>query len=186
MKINRIAGGAILVVLFCLLVLPQLAQARQKVGVGGKLVGEIPFLVGSFRLNQFGIEAGGGMRTTSTSYGTYSYNMTLTYYLFNGKFIVPLSDRVLPYIGAGIIGASATATASSGFEDIAVSGGTNGFDVFGGVEVPFEDYGLPITAFGGMDYLGFEDMTFSYEGQSFTYPMQLGGISFHVGVKFEF
>lgn len=89
-------------------------------------------------------------------------------------------------MGGGILGVNATVTSTGGYTEATVSGSSNGYDIFGGVELPLESYGFPVTVFGGINYLNFEDITFEYEGESFTYPMSVSGTNFHVGVKLEF
>lgn len=176
----------VLVTGFCLSFLPQSARAQQRVGLGGKFVGDLPFVTGSLEFDQFGIEAGGGIKSASTeSYG-YSYEMSLSYYLANGRYIFPLNAPVQPYLGGGLVGLNATVTAGYDEMEETVSAGSNGYDVFGGIKFPMHDYGFPISISGGVNYLGFEDLTFTYEGESISYPLGISGTSFHVGLQFEF
>lgn len=88
MKSTKSVAVIVLVIGLCFILLPKTSKAEQEAGIGGKLIGEVPFLIGSLDFNQFGIEVGGGMRSTSTSYGTYSSSLSLTYYLANGRYIV--------------------------------------------------------------------------------------------------
>jgi len=186
MKTVKISIVALLIMIFCVVLIPHTTQGRGEFGVGGKLVGSIPLVIASFDLNQFGGEVGGWIRSTGYNSGSYSFNMSVAYYLANGRFIIPLNRQLKPYLGAGVIGTSVTGSSSGGTTEISLTGGATGFDLFGGVEFELKSFGLPISIFGGLDYLGFEDVTLTYDGESFTYPIGIGGTSFHVGIKFEF
>lgn len=179
-----------LVVLALLLTLFSFSsKAEQRFGIGGKLVGEVPAAIGSLTFDQFGIEVGGGMRSINSSYsdyyGEYTYDLSLTYYLANGRYLFPM-NQVRPYVGGGMVGLTATATVDYDGTEETLSGGTNGFDVFVGLEVPLNRFGFPLTIFGGINYLGFENLTFEYEGETFSFPLGMSGSSFHAGLKFEF
>lgn len=186
MRHIKISLVALLVITTLIIFLPHYGYSSQEFGVGAKLVGETPLIIASFDSNQFGIEAGGWTRSANSSYGSYSLSMSLTYYLANGRFIIPIDRQIKPYVGAGIVGVLATGRSSGGTTDVMVNGGANGYDLFGGLEYELDSHGLPISIFGGANYIGFGDITFTYDGESFSYPVQIGGTSFHFGVKFEF
>lgn len=95
-------------------------------------------------------------------------------------------NQVRPYVGGGMVGLTATATVDYDGTEETLSGGTNGFDVFVGLEVPLNRFDFPLTIFGGINYLGFENLTFEYEGETFSFPLGMSGSSFHAGLKFEF
>lgn len=66
------------------------------------------------------------------------------------------------------------------------SAGTNGYDVFGGPEFPLRRYGVPLTILGGINYIVFGNLNLTETEESLNYPLVVGGITFHVGLKFAF
>jgi len=151
--------------------------AQVNIGAGIKFIREVPFLAVNAVWGVFGAEAGMGM----TSYGYLGYNMSLLWYLVNGKayFSMPL---LRPYLGAGVVGVNATVSALGQ----TASGSAMGVDVLAGLEFPFDTYGIPLTVFGGLDWLMFGNLTLSYPGQTIEVPIDISGMSFHLGARVDF
>lgn len=126
-----------------------------------------------------------------------SVTVALTYYCANGTYKYPFDEKIQPYLGGGLVGAlgSIEFKAYTGGKnpqpigEVTMSGQAIGYNILGGSEFPLESYGLPITLFGGINYLGINDLTFTHEDKdinSRTFPLPINGISFHIGAKFEF
>jgi len=184
MKSVKSVAVIVLIIGFCLVLLPN--TSRAEVGIGGKYIGEVPFLIGSLDFNQFGIEAGRGMRFISIGNELISGRASLTYYLVNGRYYFPTDSQLKPYMGGGVLGVDANYTATIGRYEATFSGSSDGYDIFAGVELPLESYGFPVTVFGGIDYLNFEGITLEYEGLGIVCPVSMGGTTFHIGAKYEF
>lgn len=199
MKTAKVTVVAFLAIGLSFMLLPQNGDAEQKFGVGGKLIGQLPFLVGSLEINQLGVEVGGGMWSVDMTPDTdVSVPIDLIYYCASGTYKYPLNKKVQPYIGGGVVGASGSeeiqrytgGTNPEPVGKLTMSGQTIGYNVLAGLELPLESYGIPITAFGGVNYLEINDLTLTHEDVDLsnypTYSIPFSGINFHIGAKFEF
>jgi len=170
---NRLLAALLLIIL----VVPLTCYAQITVGGGAKLVGEVPFLIANIIWGPVGAEAGVGMNSS----GILGYSLSYFWYSANGKVYIFIPS-LRAYLGAGIIGIKVTASVL----DQTGSGSSIGVDVLGGLEFPLGSYGIPLTVFGGIDWLMFSNLTVSIAGQHIEFPLDVSGLSFHVGIRLEF
>lgn len=149
----RVLTSIVLLVLIALAGNAQSVAARTKIGVGGELIGRVPLLIGTTRISNFGGMLGIGVSGSAS---------ILT---ADGRFYLSLGNFPLdPYLGGGV------AIITGGLISL------TGFNVIGGIEFSFSQLGLPLTAFGGLNYMSFGRIG----------AFSLGGVTTHLGVKLEF
>lgn len=160
--------------------------AEASVGLGVKWLDESPFVVTHLKWGGLGIEAGAWLESTTVSSDSAQLNTNILYYLASGKVYAPLPIPIKPYAGAGILGISASLSASSSLFTSSAWATTTGYDLFGGAELSFADFGLPFTIFAGVNYLYFEDLQFTDGGTSYEYPGSIGEGTYHIGFRLDF
>jgi len=171
--------------------------ALMEFGVGGKLLGSTPFLIGGISVGPLGFEAGVGVSSQEFP----GHDRTpLVWYSALAKYYVPLAilDWLDPYVAGGVVGMwtsvdelgppspppppdgpAADAQAQGG----SASGGVVGLDLAGGAE-----FGLgPVRLFGGLDWIIVADeLTLSGHGTEETLPLDVPSLTVHLGIRYDF
>ncbi len=123
--------------------------SRQSAGIGLKIRGSLPFVVGNLSLRNFGVNGALGFGTSAIS--GVSVDVTAFWYTAALRYIVtiPGIDRYLrPHIGGGIIGVSVVATSGSASASVNMFG----IDAGLGIDVPLATLGVPLTIFAGTNW----------------------------------
>jgi len=150
----------IAVVLTMMLVSAVFAQT----GIGVKLFGQSPAALFQYRMDKnFAVEVTGMYSELSSESGTTNGMGVIA----AGKYYLPLSETLQPYIGGGLLYISASSS------EVPMSIGVIGFNVFAGIELAFPQ--LPIKAFASLDMIGIQ-----FLGTVIPVP------SYQLGVRFDF
>jgi|GEM_PF-5930495 len=145
------------------------------VGLGAKLVGQIPFGLLSLRYGSVTGEIAAGFSSASFSTQEGVVTLSLLWYSGLAKFyLLSLADFAELYVGGGAVGVTVTLGAAAGGATASISGSVFGLEGVAGVEVRFGALAL----FGGGDLLWFF-------APAATGP-QLGGFSYHIGIRYDF
>jgi len=149
--------------------------AQLNVGLGAKLVGQVPFGLLSVRYGSVNGEIGAGFSSASFSTGEGVVTLSLLWYSGLAKFyLLSLGDFADLYVGGGAIGVTVTVGAAAGGATASISGSFFGLEGVAGLEVRFGALAL----FGGGDLLWFF--------MPATTETRLGGPSYHIGIRYDF
>lgn len=165
---------------------------QAEVGVGVELVGEVPFLTVNGNWGSIGGEAGIGMG----SYSLLGTNFSMFWYCVNGKYYVPLpalESALHPYLGGGIIGATASSSATYLDTEFTFSASATGGLALGGLEYSLASQGLPLVIFGGVNYVSINKVEISVGGTTVELPagmseipINISGLGMHLGIQWVF
>ena len=125
------------------------SPASNSVGIGLKVWGGFPAVLGSLTLGGLGTEIGVGYRSAPALYGL--IDVQLLFYFANIRYLVSLplvGDVVRPYFGAGVVGMNALASAGGH------TGSASLFavDAFAGIELSLAALQIPVTLFAAEDW----------------------------------
>ena len=70
--------------------------------------------------------------------------------------------------------------------EASVSGSAMGFEGLGGIEYSLASFRIPLAFFGGISWLFLNDMQLSGGGETVTVPIEASGLSWHVGLRWDF
>ena len=146
-------------------------------GIGGKLLRSVPFLIGNLRTSAFDFELGVSASTMGLSTGSVTalwFAGSMRYRLAGALASAP----VTPYVGVGAIGLTIL--------EEGITASALGTDLGLGIEAHGASLGLPVALFGGLDYIFFGDLTVSIGGISLSVPIGISGFSWHVGLRWDF
>ena len=158
---------------------------QAQVGIGAKFLGEVPFVIANARLGNLGGELGAGLNM----YGGLGAGVSMLWYCANGKHYVPLrmfGSSLSPYLGGGIVGIYVSSTISYMGYEANISGSAIGFEGLGGIEYSLASFRIPLAFFGGISWLSFNELRLSVAGITVTVPIEASGLSWHVGIRWEF
>ena len=118
-------------------------------GVGFKIWQGLPFIIGNLSLGSVGAECAIGFGSMVESGA--SVDVTALWYAGSVRYILLLpgiESLFRPYLGVGIVGLTAIASAGS----VSASASAFGFDAGVGFDIPLEGFGIPLTLFAGTDW----------------------------------
>lgn len=127
-------------------------------GVGLKVWGGFPAVLGNVTLGSLAMELGVGYRSAPLLYGL--IDVSMLFYFANARYLIslPYIGGVLrPYFGGGIVGVTAIASAGG----LSGSASVLAVDAFVGIELSLAALGIPVTLFVATDWAPlFSDATF--------------------------
>lgn len=124
-------------------------RSSNTAGIGFKIRQGLPFVAGNLSLGNLGVECAVGFGAMAGSGSM--VDVTALWYSGSVRYMVLMSGLeqfVRPYLGVGILGV--TASASAGGMSASIS--TFGFDAGVGVDIPLAGLGIPLTVFAGSDW----------------------------------
>jgi hypothetical protein len=160
-------------------------SVQAQVGIGAKFLGQVPFVVGNTRLGNIGGEIGAGFKT----YGPFGIGINMLWYTVNGKYYLPFGmfgSTLSPYLGGGIVGIYVNSTISIMDYEASISGSAIGFEGLGGIEYSLAAFRLPFALFGGISWVSLNEMELSGGGETVTIPIEMSGLTWHVGARWDF
>ena len=153
------------------------AQATFGIGVGGKFLRSVPFVIGNLRVGRIDVEVGLGPSSLSVGGAAASalwYSISARY-----RFFPPSQGlSISPYLGAGGVGMTLRAPGASS--------SAVGVNLLGGISVNAAGLGVPIVLLGGLNYVLFGAMTVQVGGISVSVPIAISGLAWHVGLRWDF
>ena len=158
---------------------------QAQIGIGAKFLGKVPFVIANAKFGSIGGEIGAGLNT----YGALGVGVTMVWYCANGKYYVPLSlfgSSLSPYVGGGIVGIYVNSTISIMDYEASISGSAIGFEGLGGIEYSLAAFRIPLALFGGMSWVSLSELQLSSSGETSTIPIGVSGLSWHVGIRWDF